>query len=317
VPQPQVHIPQGSPPPPALLQTEPRTDGFGALVDRLAAVVWEADAATLRLSFVSSHAEELFGYPLRRWLEEPDFWEATIHESDRSKLREHLRSLAPGDHVLVYRVVRADGTVLRIRDLVHVVGDWHGRPRGLYGVMVEAGQTGETGVPVEERELPPGRIATGPGLDVDQELFALEGRLQGLVGADVDITVVSGLGAARVDIDAAALGRLLADLCLEARDAMLQGGSMTITTGVAPEAPSLGAGRFALLAVRDTGVGIDAVLRARIFESLFSVARHEDRAQPEGGLARAREIVADAGGELVVSTAPGQGSTFEIYLPLA
>jgi two-component system cell cycle sensor histidine kinase/response regulator CckA len=97
---------------------------------------------------------------------------------------------------------------------------------------------------------------------------------------------------------------------------MLQGGAVTLTTGVAHEAPALGPGRYALLAVRDTGVGIDAVLRARVFESLFSVAP-ELRTPTTTGLHRARKVVAAAGGELVVTSHPGQGSCFEVYLPLA
>jgi hypothetical protein len=316
VPQPQLHsVPQPVPAPP--LSVDAQRESFGQLLERLTAVVWEADPGTLRLTFISRHAEDLLDYPLSRWLEEPDFWEQVVHPDDRRNVRGRLAALTPGDHVLEYRVVRADGAVIQVRDLVHVVGDWQGRPRGLYGVLVASQATGERLGPAA---LPPtapprDRAPALDGLDLDAELLRHEEALRSLVGRSIDLTIGLGLDGARVEIGAGELERLLVDLCLDARDSMLQGGVVTMTTGVAIEAPGLGAGRFALLAVRDTGVGIDAVLRARVFESLFSVAPAL-RTTTATGLARAREIVSDAGGELVVTSHPGQGSCFEAYLPL-
>jgi Histidine kinase-, DNA gyrase B-, and HSP90-like ATPase/PAS fold len=297
---------------------EPR-ESFGELLERLTAVVWEADPATLELTFVSRHAEELLDYPLAYWLEEPGFREQAIHRGDRARVRDELRSLGSGDHVLEYRMVRADGTVISVRDLVHVVADWQGRARGLYGVLVATGVTGER---VDASELPAPatgaarRLPALDGLDLDAELLRHESALDALVGDQIELAFGLGLDGARVDIAGAELERLLLDLCLDARDSMLQGGTVTLTTGVAQEAPESGPGRYALLAIRDTGVGIDAVLRARVFASLFSGA--PEQATPVAtGLHRAREIVAAAGGELVVTSHPGQGSCFEVYLPLA
>jgi hypothetical protein len=315
-------------PQPQLTSLHPRTpvlppssdaqpEGFGELLDRLTAVVWEADPATLRLTFVSRHAEDLLGYPLGRWLDEPDFAAQVIHPDDRATVRGRLAALMPGDHVLEYRVIRADGAILDMRDLVHVVGDWQGRPRGVYGVLVASGDTGER-VGVAQLPAPApvvARPAQHPGLDLDAELLRHESALRSLVGRGIDLTMGLGLDGARVDVAAPELERLLVDLCLDARDSMLQGGVVTLTTGIALEAPGLGAGRYALLAVRDTGVGIDAVLRARVFESLFSVAPSLET-KPATVHAGAREIVAAAGGELVVTSHPGQGSCFEAYLPL-
>jgi PAS domain S-box-containing protein len=299
VPQPHLH---SSPKPSSLalpLTTEQQRETFGDLLEHLTAVVWEADPATLRLTFISRHAEELLGYPLARWLDEPEFREQVIHPRDRVSVRERLARLGAGDHVLTYRLVRADGVVVQVRDLVHVVGDWQGRPRGVYGVLVASGVTGERlepfAPPATTRAAPP---VAAPGLDLDGELLRHESALRALVGRSIDMTIGLGLGldGARVEIGELELERLLVDLCLDARDSMLQGGVVTLTTGIAHEAPGLGGGRYALLAVRDTGVGIDAVLRARVFESLFSVAPAL-RTTTATGLARAREIVVDAGGD--------------------
>jgi hypothetical protein len=314
LPQPQLH-PHPQPSAPAS-SSEPR-ERFANLLERLTAVVWEADPATRRLTFISRHAEELLGYPLPRWLDEPDFRAHVVHPDDRERMLDELWALGSGDHVLEYRLVRADGVVVGVRDVVHVVGDWQGRPRGLYGVLVASGLTGErldghVLAPVEAR--PP--AASVAGIDLDSELLYHESALRALVGRNIDLSFGLGLDGARVGIATDDLERLLLDLCLDARDSMLQGGAVTLTTGIAPEAPGLGQGRYALLAVRDTGVGIDAVLRARVFESLFSVAPAL-RTPTATGLHRARTVVEAACGELVVTSHPGQGSCFEVYLPLA
>jgi signal transduction histidine kinase len=295
---------------------EETRESFGALLERLTAVVWEADPATLRLTFVSRNAEELLDYPLASWLEEPGFREQVTHPADRARVRDELVSLGSGDHVLEYRMLRADGTVVAVRDLVHVVGDWQGRPRGLYGVLVATGVTGERVEAADLLARVRSRRDAVDGLDLDAELLRHEPALRALVGDHVDLAFGLGLDGARVRVASVDLERLLLDLCLDARDSMLQGGTVTLTTGIAHEAPAAGSGRYALLAVRDTGVGIDAVLRARVFESLFSGAP-ELPTPVATGLHRARQIAGAAGGELVVTSHPGQGSCFEVYLPLA
>src|SRR5689334_4299247 len=78
VPLPQPPHPPQPLPSPVALPAAPR-DSFSALLEHLTAVVWEAEPATLRLTFVSRHAEELLDYPLARWLEEPEFWAQVVH----------------------------------------------------------------------------------------------------------------------------------------------------------------------------------------------------------------------------------------------
>src|SRR5207253_680586 len=106
VPQPQLH-PHPQPSLRVVPPVEETRESFGALLERLTAVVWEADPATLRLTFVSRNAEELLDYPLAAWLEEPGFREQVIHRADRARVRDELLSLGAGDHVLEYRMVRA------------------------------------------------------------------------------------------------------------------------------------------------------------------------------------------------------------------
>jgi PAS domain S-box-containing protein len=109
------------------------------LVHGVDAIVWEADAATLRYTFVSKQAEAMLGYPVDRWLQEPDFWVQLIHPDDRQQAAELCRraTVAGRDHDLEYRVIAADGREVWIHDRIFVVRDGDGAARQLCGLMVD------------------------------------------------------------------------------------------------------------------------------------------------------------------------------------
>lgn len=109
------------------------------LIQGLDAIIWEADAATFRFTFVSQRAEALLGYPVERWLEEPRFWADHIHPADRDwAVNFCVDCTARGeDHQFEYRMLAADGHVVWVRDVVHVEVDAHKRPVRLRGVMVD------------------------------------------------------------------------------------------------------------------------------------------------------------------------------------
>jgi two-component system cell cycle sensor histidine kinase/response regulator CckA len=112
------------------------------------------------------------------------------------------------------------------------------------------------------------------------------------------------------------LQQVLLNLCLNARDAMPQGGNLRVAVSLAtpPEELGVAADRhYALLQVTDTGIGIDAETRERIFEPFFTTKR-------EGvgfgiGLSTVRDLVKLHGGRVALDTAPGQGSSFRVYFP--
>jgi PAS domain S-box-containing protein len=108
------------------------------LIDSIEGIVWEADAGTWRFTFVSRWAEQLLGYPVSRWMEEPDFWARHLHPEDRGWAVEFCRTTTDSgrDHELEYRMVAADGRVVWVRDLVKVIAGEGQAPR-LRGVMVD------------------------------------------------------------------------------------------------------------------------------------------------------------------------------------
>jgi PAS domain S-box-containing protein len=112
---------------------------FHDIVQGLHAIVWEADAETWQFTFVSQRAEDILGYPIEHWRVQPDFWVSHIHPEDRERTAAYCRQCtAQGrDHEFEYRAVAADGRIVWLQDIVHVVRDAEGQIRQLRGVMVD------------------------------------------------------------------------------------------------------------------------------------------------------------------------------------
>jgi CheY-like chemotaxis protein len=123
----------------------------------------------------------------------------------------------------------------------------------------------------------------------------------------------------RVRVDLAQIQQVIVNLAVNARDAMPRGGELRIETrnvalGAMPlPAPALPAGTYVALAVSDTGLGIPEDVLEHIFEPFYTT-----KAMGQGtglGLATVHGIIKQSGGDIVVRTAPGRGTTFTIYLP--
>lgn len=103
-------------------------------------IVWQGDPATFAFSYVGGDAEELLGFPDRRWVAEPDFWVSTVvSELDRESASAFC-ALATGrgaDHEFEYRANTADGDSRWLRDLVRVYKGQRGVPTLLRGVMID------------------------------------------------------------------------------------------------------------------------------------------------------------------------------------
>jgi CheY-like chemotaxis protein len=156
-------------------------------------------------------------------------------------------------------------------------------------------------------------------VDVCETVSGLERMLRRVLGEDVALTV-DARGPAPVHADPSQLELALLNLAVNARDAMPRGGQLTVEVRpVPPEGPGrpagedVPAGPLVLVAVRDTGTGIDAATRARMFEPFFTTKRS---GRGTGlGLPIVQGIVTDCGGALRVESEVGKGTEFRLYFP--
>jgi len=143
-------------------------------------------------------------------------------------------------------------------------------------------------------------------------MMAMEPVLRRLIGSDVTLVFETSEDAGWVQIDVSQLEQVLLNLVVNARDAMPDGGRLTVA--VAPTTDEAGQ-IWATLTVTDTGVGMDAVTRERCFEPFFTT---KGLGQGTGlGLATVYTVVDQAGGVLSIDTAPGRGTSIQATFPRA
>ena len=157
-------------------------------------------------------------------------------------------------------------------------------------------------------------------LDLHHTIGEVESMLQRVIGEDVDLVTVLREGVGKVKADPGQLQQVLMNLAVNGRDAMPDGGTLTIETanvdlsqdyagshlGVTP-------GPYVLMAVSDTGMGMNAEVQAHIFEPFFTTKGPEKGTGL--GLATVYGIIKQSGGNIWVYSEPGKGATFKVYLP--
>jgi two-component system, cell cycle sensor histidine kinase and response regulator CckA len=159
-------------------------------------------------------------------------------------------------------------------------------------------------------------------LDVNAILNDMEPMLKRLLGQSIELVLLPGSNLGRVAADSAQLEQVIINLATNARDAMPEGGKFVIESeNMELDAENgrnldLPPGPYILLAVSDTGTGMDAETRSRLFEPFFTT---KDPGKGSGGLGLATVygIVKQCGGEITVYSQLGCGTIFEIYLPRA
>jgi len=150
-------------------------------------------------------------------------------------------------------------------------------------------------------------------LAVDALLADMDKMLRRLIGEDVELVTRPGAQVRSIRADAGQIEQIVMNLVVNARDAMPDGGTITIETANAEAPWAVPAGPYVMIAVTDTGTGMTPEVRAQIFEPFFTT---KDPGQGTGlGLSTVYGIVKQSGGHIVVDSEPGKGTRFEIYLP--
>jgi PAS domain S-box-containing protein len=157
-------------------------------------------------------------------------------------------------------------------------------------------------------------------IDLNEIVSGMRTLLERVLGEDVGIIMDLDQALGHVTADPGQLEQVLLNMAVNARDAMPEGGQLTLETRHVEVDPTyarqkveLTPGPYEVLSISDTGVGMDAATVARVFEPFFTT-----KAVGKGtglGLATAYGIVRQSGGHITVYSEPGSGSTFRIYLP--
>src|SRR5258706_496773 len=245
------------------------------LIQGLDAIVWEADAHTLAFSFVSGRAETVLGYPVERWLREPDFW---------------ARRIPPG----------------------------HPLRRNAEGIRDAAAQAAP--LPRQLLAFSRKQVMAPRLVDLNGIVASIHAMLQRLLGETINLVTVTAPDLGGVKADPGQMEQMILNLCVNARDAMPDGGRLTVRTAnvdldeaAAARLSDARPGPYILLEVGDTGVGMDAETRSHLFEPFFTT---KEQGKGTGlGLSTVYGTVKQSGGHIRVASEPRRGSTVTVYLP--
>ena len=165
------------------------------------------------------------------------------------------------------------------------------------------------------------QVIAPTAIDPNDLVLSMDSLLRRLIGEDIELVTVPAGALGYVKVDPNKIEQVLVNLVVNARDAMPEGGKVTIETagcvldqdyasrhvGVAP-------GEYVVLSVSDTGVGMTDEVRSRIFEPFFTT---KEVGKGTGmGLSTSYGIVKQNGGNILAYSEPGHGTTFKVYLPL-
>jgi CheY-like chemotaxis protein len=157
-------------------------------------------------------------------------------------------------------------------------------------------------------------------LDLNIVVAGTAVMLRRIIGEHIELRIVAGPDLAKIHADRGQVEQVIMNLAVNSRDAMTRGGTLILETqNIDLEEPYIGPhntlqpGRYVMMAVTDSGTGMDLQTRSRLFEPFFTT-----KAQGQGtglGLSTVYGIVKQSGGEIVVYSEPGEGTCVKVYFP--
>ena len=164
------------------------------------------------------------------------------------------------------------------------------------------------------------QLLQSESLDLSRVVTRMEGVLRHLMGVEIDTRIVATPGLRAVKADAGQLEQVIMNMAINAREAMPNGGKLTLETAnvsfdeeSVSHYPELKPGDYVMLAITDTGTGMSMEVKARMFEPFFST---KEVGQGTGlGLSTCYGIIKQSGGHISAYSELGFGATFKIYLP--
>jgi two-component system cell cycle sensor histidine kinase/response regulator CckA len=160
-------------------------------------------------------------------------------------------------------------------------------------------------------------------LDLNWIVKDMENMLRHLIGEEIELAIAPGAGQGWVKADPRQIEQLLVNLAMNARNAMPWGGKITIETAnveldetyARDEHVAVQPGSYVMLAVSDTGLGMDSAVQTRILEPFFTTKPSRKGNGKGTGLATVFGIVKESAGDIWLYSEPGRGTSFRVYLP--
>jgi signal transduction histidine kinase len=290
--------------------------GFGSSsLDEAALNEGAADYVEKHL--LSTHLERSIRYAIRNWQASRDLLDREEQLRQAQKM-EGIGRLAGGvahdfNNLLTAIIGFTDLIIERIDPLDPVADD----VREIRKAADQAAALTRQLLAFSRRQFLESRV-----LDLNEIVTGLIRMLPRLIGEHIETSTRLAPRLGRIWADQSQMDQILVNLVLNARDAMPSGGRLTIETAnivlaeeqIRSEGVTVEPGRYAMLAITDTGIGMDAAVRARAFEPFFTT-------KPLGkgtglGLATVYGIVEQSGGAITLDSAPGRGTSIRIYLPV-